>query len=130
MPGCGKWLGRWNGVHEHPGGATGTADPFFLDRTRILRLIDLSACAPFLDAQIRAIQPKIILALGRPATQTLLKTGRGIKAMRGQWQRLGDLPVMPTFHPAYLLRQARDKRLTFEDLKAVRQRYDELGGRR
>ncbi len=91
---------------------------------------EIAACAPFLEAQIQAIQPKIILSLGRPATQTLLKTGRGIKAMRGQWQRLGDLPVMPTFHPAYLLRQARDKRLTFEDLKAVRQRYDELGGRR
>ncbi len=91
---------------------------------------EIAACRPFLDAQIAAIQPKVILSLGRPATQTLLKTGRGIKSMRGTWQRLGDVPVMPTFHPAYLLRQAQDKRLTFQDLKELRQRYDALGGRR
>jgi DNA polymerase len=91
---------------------------------------EIAACRPFLDAQIRVIRPKVILCLGRPATQTLLRTGRGIKSMRGRWQQLGEIPVMPTFHPAYLLRQPRDKGLTFADLKAVRQRYDQLGGRR
>lgn len=91
---------------------------------------EIAACRPFLDAQLLAVRPKVILALGRPATQTLLRTGRGIKSLRGTWQSLGDTPVMPTFHPAYLLRQDEDKRLTFADLKALRQRYDALGGRR
>jgi uracil-DNA glycosylase len=91
---------------------------------------EIAACRPFLDAQLQVLRPKVILSLGRPATQTLLRTGRGIKSLRGIWQQLGDVPVMPTFHPAYLLRQDQDKRLTFADLKAVRLRYDELGGRR
>ena len=91
---------------------------------------EIAACRPFLDAQIAAVRPKVILSLGRPATQTLLRTGRGIKSLRGRWQLLDGVPVMPTFHPAYLLRQAQDKRLTFQDLKDLRERYDELGGRR
>jgi len=91
---------------------------------------EIAACRPFLDAQLQVLRPKVILSLGRPATQTLLRTGRGIKSLRGKWQQLGDVPVMPTFHPAYLLRQAQDKRLTFADLKALRVRYDALGGRR
>jgi len=91
---------------------------------------EIAACRPFLDAQLEAVRPKVILSLGRPATQTLLRTGRGIKSLRGKWQQLGDVPVMPTFHPAYLLRQAQDKRLTFSDLKSLRDRYDALGGRR
>ena len=100
-------------------------------RNRTPQPDEIAACRPFLLQQLEAIQPKVILAMGRPATQTLMETQRGIKAMRGRWQRYrGGTPLMPTFHPAYLLRQPQDKRLTFEDLKAVRLRYDELGGRR
>jgi DNA polymerase len=91
---------------------------------------EIAACRPFLEAQIQAVRPKVILSLGHSATQTLLRTGRGIKSLRGTWQSLGEVPVMPTFDPAYLLRQDQDKRHTFADLKALRQRYDQLGGRR
>jgi len=91
---------------------------------------EISTCKGFLDQQIEAIQPKVILALGRPASQALLGTTQGIKAMRGNWGLRDDIPVLPTFHPAYLLRQPQDKRLVFDDLKALRKRYDELGGLR
>ena len=100
-------------------------------RNRTPQPDEIAACRPFLIKQLEAIEPRVVLAMGRPATQTLLDTQRGIKAMRGRWQLWrGATPLMPTFHPAYLLRQPQDKRLTFEDLKAVRVRYDELGGHR
>ena len=91
---------------------------------------EVAACRPFLDGQIDAIRPKVVLVLGSVAYRTLMRTERGITSARGRWTTLGDVPVMPTFHPAYLLRNPTDKRLTFEDLKAVRRRYEELGGRR
>ena len=91
---------------------------------------EVSACRPVYEAQIGAIRPKLILTLGSPATKTLLATTQGITRLRGSWQRWRDIPVMPTFHPAYLLRTPGDKRLTFNDLKVLRARYDELGGRR
>lgn len=91
---------------------------------------EVAACSPFLVKQLEAIQPKVILPLGSPAVKTLLDTTRGITQMRGTWHLWRSVPVMPTFHPAYLLRQPKDKRYTFDDLKAVRARYDELGGAR
>lgn len=91
---------------------------------------EIEACRPFLDAQLRAIAPKVILGLGSTAIKSLLQTSRGIMALRGTWQTWNDVPVMPTFHPAYLLRRPEDKPKTFHDLKALRARYDELGGRR
>ncbi len=91
---------------------------------------EISACRPVYEAQIAAIQPKLILTLGSPAVKTLLATSTGITRLRGSWQRWRDIPVMPTFHPAYLLRKPEDKRFTFNDLKILRVRYDELGGRR
>ncbi|MCB9758750.1 MAG: uracil-DNA glycosylase [Alphaproteobacteria bacterium] len=93
---------------------------------------EIATCSPFMVRQLQAIRPKVILSMGRPATQTLLGTSRGINALRGHWQLWGDdrVPVMPTYHPAYLLRKPEDKRKTFDDLKALRERYDALGGRR
>jgi uracil-DNA glycosylase family 4 len=91
---------------------------------------EIDTCRTFLEQQVQAVAPKVILALGRPATQTLLESTRGIKSLRGTWSSFKGIPVLPTFHPAYLLRQAQDKRLVFEDLKALRKRYDELGGLR
>lgn len=91
---------------------------------------EISACRPVYEAQLAAIQPKLILTLGSPAVKTLLATSTGIMRLRGRWQRWRDIPVMPTFHPAYLLRRPEDKRFTFQDLKEVRRRYDELGGLR
>lgn len=87
---------------------------------------EVDACRPFLEAQLAAIQPRIILALGSPAAKTLLQTTRGVMSLRGRWQTWQNAAVMCTFHPAYLLRRPEDKRKTFDDLKLVRQRYDEL----
>jgi uracil-DNA glycosylase len=87
---------------------------------------EVDACRPFLDAQLAAIKPRIILALGSPAAKTLLQTTRGVMSLRGRWQTWHETQVMCTFHPAYLLRRPEDKRKTFDDLKMVRQRYDEL----
>ncbi|MCB9743042.1 MAG: uracil-DNA glycosylase [Alphaproteobacteria bacterium] len=91
---------------------------------------EIKACSPFLMRQLEAIQPKVILTMGRPATQTLLDTSRGINALRGRFHLWGprQVPVMPTYHPAYLLRRPEDKGKTFADLKLLRVRYDELGG--
>ena len=91
---------------------------------------EVGACMPFLERQLRAIQPKVILVLGTVAFKSLFDTTEGIMRSRGIWREYEGIPAMPTFHPAYLLRQASEKRKTFEDLKALRVRYDELGGRR
>jgi len=91
---------------------------------------EVGACTPFLERQIQSIAPKVILVLGSVAFRSLLGVEQGIKRNRGRWREVHGVPVMPTFHPAYLLRQPGDKRLTFEDLKDLRRRYDALGGRR
>ena len=88
---------------------------------------EIATCAPFLFRQIEAIRPKAIVTLGSPATKTLLDTKVGITALRGRWGSFRGIPVMPTFHPAYLLRQytPENRRAVFEDLKAARARIDE-----
>lgn len=88
---------------------------------------EIEACRPFLEAQLRALAPKVLLVLGSVAVKALLRTDAGITRLRGQWQTVDGVPAMPTFHPAYLLRQPDDKRLTFADLKALRARMEELG---
>jgi len=80
---------------------------------------EIQCCRPWLEAQIRAIRPRVIVALGAHATRTLLRAGGGISALRGRFQTLDGIPVMPTFHPAYLLRNPPEKRKAWEDLKAV-----------
>jgi len=91
---------------------------------------EVASCLPFLEAQLLALRPKIVLILGTVALKTVLNTQAGIMRSRGVWKDWNGIPVMPTFHPAYLLRNSADKRLTFQDLKAVRARYDAEGGRR
>jgi uracil-DNA glycosylase family 4 len=88
---------------------------------------EVATCSPFLFRQIEAIAPKVIVALGAPAAKTLLGTKTGITALRGRWGWFRGIPVMPTFHPAYLLRAytVENRRLVFEDLKAARARIDE-----
>ena len=88
---------------------------------------EVATCSPFLFRQIELIQPKAIVALGSPATKTLLNTKTGITALRGKWGAFRGIPVMPTFHPAYLLRQytVENRLAVFEDLKAARARIDE-----
>jgi uracil-DNA glycosylase family 4 len=84
---------------------------------------EVKACIPFLFRQIAAIRPKLIVALGNPAMQALLDTRIGITKMRGNFQDYPRIPlikVLPTFHPAYLLRSPDKKRDAWEDLKKVR----------
>ena len=88
---------------------------------------EVATCSPFLFRQIQAIQPKVIVALGSPAAKTLLSTKTGITSLRGRFGWFQGIPVMPTFHPAYLLRSytQENRRMVFEDLKAARARIDE-----
>jgi DNA polymerase len=70
---------------------------------------EIAACQPFLMNQIRAIRPRVIVTLGRPATSLLLGRNVQITRMRGQWQEFHGIPVMPTYHPAFVLRQYTPK---------------------
>jgi len=84
---------------------------------------EVKACIPFLYRQIATIHPKLIVALGNPAMQALLDTKLGITKMRGEfqpYQQIRGIWVMPTFHPAYLLRSPDKKREAWEDLKKIR----------
>ncbi|HWP35649.1 MAG TPA: uracil-DNA glycosylase family protein, partial [Thermodesulfobacteriota bacterium] len=82
---------------------------------------EIAACQPFLRQQLAVVRPRIVVALGSVAAQTLLGTTRGITALRGRFHRAGDCLVMPTFHPAYLLRNPAAKREVWEDMKLVRE---------
>jgi DNA polymerase len=91
---------------------------------------EVQACRGFLDGQIEAIRPKVIVALGKPATSLLLGRDVSITRVRGVWQEYRGIPVMPTFHPAFVLRQytPENRRLVWEDLKSAHARAQELGG--
>jgi DNA polymerase len=80
---------------------------------------EIEACEPFLEAQIGAVHPKVIVALGRFAVQTLLRDTAPISRQRGRWREYQGVRLMPTFHPAYLLRNPADKRKAWEDLQLV-----------
>jgi len=87
---------------------------------------ELAACAPFLAAQLAVLQPKVVLALGSVATQSLLGTREPIGKLRGRVHPYGAAVLIPTFHPAFLLRNPGDeyKRMAWEDLQLVRREYD------
>ena len=80
---------------------------------------EIAACQPFLLRQIEIIQPKVLVALGTFAAQTLLDTKTPISRLRGRWHDYLGIKLMPTLHPAYLLRNPNDKRLVWEDIKMV-----------
>lgn len=82
---------------------------------------EVMVCLPFLRRQIEAVRPRVIVALGRPAAHALLGTTLPMHRLRGTWHRFQGIPVMPTFHPAYLLRNhTRAVRgQVWEDVKAV-----------
>lgn len=92
---------------------------------------EVSACRPFLDGQIDAIGPKVIVALGKPAASLLLGRDVPITKVRGIWQEYRGIPLMPTYHPAFLLRQytPENRRLVWEDLRAALERARALGAR-
>jgi uracil-DNA glycosylase family 4 len=80
---------------------------------------EVASCEPFLKKQIDLIRPEIIIALGKFAVQTLLQTKAPITKLRGHWHSYHGIKLMPTFHPAYLLRNPGDKKLVWADIKKV-----------
>lgn len=84
---------------------------------------EVAACGPFLKKQIEIIHPKVIVTLGNPSTKFLVNPKEGITKVHGVWHLYNNIPVMPTFHPSYILRNGGDesplKRLMWEDIKKV-----------
>ena len=89
-------------------------------------LEEAAICRPFLFREIAAVQPDVIVVLGNTALRNLLETREGISRVRGKFQNFRGIKVMPTFHPAYLLRDPSKKKETWEDLKKVRDYLDGL----
>ena len=80
---------------------------------------EIEACEPFLLKQLESLQPLVICALGKFAAQTLLKTDTPISALRGRFHSYHDILLMPTYHPAYLLRNPGAKKQVWEDVQMV-----------
>ncbi len=80
---------------------------------------EIQACLPFLERQIELVRPRVLVALGKVAAQALLGVNTPITKLRGHWHLYRGIPLMPTLHPAYLLRNPADKRLVWEDIKLV-----------
>jgi len=84
---------------------------------------EIAACGPFLKRQIEIINPKVIVTLGNPSAKFLVNPKEGITKIHGVWHLYNNIPVMPTFHPSYILRNGGDssplKRLLWEDIKKV-----------
>lgn len=80
---------------------------------------EAAACREFLTAQVEAIDPRLICTLGRPAAHSVLETTSPISALRGNWHTFMARPCLPTFHPAFLLRQPERKAEAYRDFKAL-----------
>lgn len=80
---------------------------------------EMATCVPYLREQLELVAPKVIVALGATAVEGLLGTSGGITRLRGQWKLYRTIPTMPTFHPAYLLRNPPAKKEVWADLQAV-----------
>lgn len=80
---------------------------------------EVAACEPFLQQQLASLQPRVIVALGKFASQTLLRETTAITRLRGQWRTYQGVPLMPTYHPAYLLRSPAEKKNAWADLQQV-----------
>ncbi len=83
---------------------------------------EIASCEQFLKAQLAIIRPRLIVTLGRFAAQTLLQSKDPIGRLRGHWHEYQGIPLMPTYHPAYLLRNPAGKRDVWEDMKQVMHR--------
>ncbi len=83
---------------------------------------EIASCRPYLDAQIGFVKPSVLVALGKFAAQFLLETEEPISRLRGRWGSRSGIPVMPTYHPSFLLRQPDRKKEAWEDLQQVLQK--------
>jgi DNA polymerase len=87
---------------------------------------EIASCEPFLIGQLQAIRPKLICALGNFAAQILLRTKEPISKLRGRFFSYQGIPVLPTYHPAYLLRNPHEKKTVWEDMKLLQREYERL----
>jgi uracil-DNA glycosylase family 4 len=87
---------------------------------------EIQCCEPYLIQQLEIIQPKVICTLGAYAGQTLLKTTTTISRLRGEWHEYHGIALLPTFHPAYLLRNGSKKKECWEDLLKVKAKLEEF----
>ncbi len=85
---------------------------------------EIAACMPFLERQIRAINPKLLCALGTFAAQALLQTKTPISRLRGRFHTYMGIPLLPTYHPAFLLRNPAKKRDVWEDMQKLQKAYE------
>lgn len=83
---------------------------------------EVAACRGFLEAQVRLVRPRILVALGRVAAQTVLGCDQPVGRLRGEWHQVFGVPLRVTYHPAAILRNAAYKRPTWEDMQLVRDR--------
>ncbi len=88
---------------------------------------EMATCSPFLERQIDLIRPAVIVALGRIAARRLTGSDRSMGALRGRWGQFHGIPLMSTYHPAYLLRSPLEKHKVWADLKMVMERLKEHG---
>jgi len=91
-------------------------------------LEEAAICRPFLFREIRTVRPEVIVVMGNTALRNLLEIKAGISSVRGRFHDYHGIPVMPTFHPAYLLRDPSKKRETWDDLKKVMERLGQTSG--
>lgn len=89
---------------------------------------EINACRQFIEKQVEIISPKVIMALGRISSHMLTGTNVPITKLRGYFREYKGIPLMPTFHPAYLLRNPKDKWLVWEDAQQVLQKLKSEGG--
>jgi DNA polymerase len=87
---------------------------------------ETAACLPFFERQLVLLRPLVILTVGKVPVKTLLGTDEGITRLRGNWKSYRGIPLLPTFHPSYLLRDVSQKKFAWEDLKALCRRLVEL----
>jgi len=80
---------------------------------------EMAACATYLERQIELIAPRVLVALGKPASRRLTGSSKPMGAMRGRWSSYRGIPLMPVFHPAYLLRSPAAKPQFWQDLKLI-----------
>lgn len=85
---------------------------------------EISSCSPFLDKQLRAITPAFIITLGNFAAQTLLKSEKRISGLRGRFYDYQGIKLLPTYHPAFILRNPKMRRPVWEDFKLVKAEYE------
>ncbi|TMA31644.1 MAG: uracil-DNA glycosylase [Deltaproteobacteria bacterium] len=86
---------------------------------------ELASCEPFLKGQLAAVKPEAIVTLGKFAAQALLRDDTPVSRLRGRWREYEGIPLMPTFHPAYLLRSPGEKAKVWEDLKQVMKKLNQ-----